>query len=139
MFLLGGKQARLWSWDRRTWESWSLKNKTHLTDSFVSSITMPELIWVFFLQVYKIYWARYNNKKSSEINMMDIARKMVNLLIAEITQNLKEPACGVLQQGPGEMSEEHWVWRFNIYKSGNDVPPGPLKGASNLEGRWNQQ
>ena len=41
--------------------------------------------------------------------MMDIARKMVNLLIAEITQNLKEPASGVLQQGPGEMSEEHWV------------------------------
>ena len=41
--------------------------------------------------------------------MMDIARKMVNPLIAEITQNLKEPAYGVLQKGPREMSEEHWV------------------------------
>lgn len=39
--------------------------------------------------------------------MMDIERKMGNPLIAEITQNLKEPACGVMQQGPGEMSEEH--------------------------------
>lgn len=41
--------------------------------------------------------------------MMDIERKMGNPLIAEIAQNLKEPACGVMQQGTGDMSEEHWV------------------------------
>ena len=70
---------------------------------------------------------------------MDIERKMGNPLIAEIMQNLKEPACGVIHQGPGKMSEELRVWRFNIYKSEKDMPSGPLKGALNLEGRWNQQ
>ena len=38
--------------------------------------------------------------------MMDIERKMGNPLIAEIMQNLKEPAFGVIHQGPGKMSEE---------------------------------
>lgn len=38
--------------------------------------------------------------------MTDIERKLWNPLIAEIKWNLKEPACEVMQQGTGEMSEE---------------------------------
>lgn len=38
-----------------------------------------------------------------------------------------------MQQGTGDMSEEHWVWRFNIYKSGNDVPLDHWKGHQTLK------